>query len=154
MKRIILAVAALTALCASPAAAQKGQTSANYGEITLAPGFTPDPGLVNLRAGGSTSASYLSSGCSGYVTDSPDVRLNWQGDGSLSLIFSVLSKSDTTLIVRGPNGRFYCDDDSGEDNNPSLEMSPVYGLYDIWVGTYSSGDTAPAVLAVSELTSF
>src|SRR5690606_41682480 len=57
-----------------------------------------------------------------------DVRLHWSGGGNLPLIFSVSSSRDTTLVVNGPNGRWYCDDDSGEGTNPSLRFgSPMAG---------------------------
>jgi opacity protein-like surface antigen len=153
MKRLLAAAACALAV-AAPAVAQDYNADPNYGDITLSPGFTPDPNLVSLRAGGDISATSAGSGCSGYITSSPDYRLNWSGKGSLNLKISVLSKADTTLVVNGPNGEWYCDDDSGEDNNPLVTLGSVAGRYEIWVGTYSSGDPQPAVLSISELTNF
>lgn len=151
----MLLAAALCALAfAGTAAAQDYNADPNYGDITLAPGFTPDPHLVSLRAGGDISATGAGSGCSGYITNPPDFRLNWDGSGSLNLKISVLSKADTTLVVNGPNGEWYCDDDSGEDNNPLVTLESVGGRYEIWVGTYGSGDPQPAVLSISELNNF
>jgi hypothetical protein len=69
-------------------------------------------------------------------------------------MISVLSRSDTTLVVNGPNGEWYCDDDSGEDTNPLVTLGSNAGRYEIWVGTYSSGDPQPAVLSISEVASF
>lgn len=136
------------------ASAQDYNADPNYGDITLSPGFTPDPHLVSLRAGGSVSATNAGSGCSGYITSAPDFRLNWNGKGSLNIKISVLSKADTTLVVNGPNGEWYCDDDTGEDNNPLITLGSIAGRYEIWVGTYSSGDPQPAVLSISELNNF
>lgn len=148
----------LTAVCAlalaGPVAAQDFNASPNYGDITLAPGFQPDPHLVSLRAGGSISATNAGSGCSGYITNAPDFRFYWSGKGSLNIMISVLSRSDTTLVVNGPNGEWYCDDDSGEDTNPLVTLGSNAGRYEIWVGTYSSGDPQPAVLSISEVASF
>jgi hypothetical protein len=152
MKTVIAAVAAVAAIAAAgSAAAQNYSLPANYGEVTLYAGFTPDPFTVNLTAGGNIDASYsVSSSCRGYITNAPDVQLNYSA-GSLPLIISVNSGSDTTLVINGPDGRWYCDDDGGEGLNPSIRWnSPMSGAYDIWVGSYS-GNAAGATLSISEL---
>ncbi|RZJ04480.1 MAG: peptidase S1 [Brevundimonas sp.] len=156
MKTILAAViGAATLAVAAPALAQDISAEPNYGDITLSPGFTPDPHLISLRAGGDINASNISgASCSGYITSAPDFRLNWSGKGSLDLILSVVSNSDTTLIVNGPRGEWYCDDDNGDETNPSLTLRSAAGQYDIWIGTFSSGDTKPAVLSISEVSSF
>jgi len=151
---ILATAAAVTVLGAGVASAQNVNATPTYGEFRLRPGFTPDPGLLSVRAGGSISASNTFTGCTGYIASAPDLRLYWDGSGSLSLIISAVSNADTTIIVNGPDGRWYCDDDSGDDSNPSVNLSPVQGRYEIWVGTYSSGDSKPAVVSVSELSSF
>jgi len=153
MKRL-LAAAACAITLAGPAMAQDYNATPNYGDITLSPGFTPDPHLVSLRAGGTVSANSAASGCSGFITSAPDFRLNWSGKGSLNLKISVVSNSDTTLVVNGPNGEWYCDDDSGDETNPVVTLGSVSGRYEIWIGTYASGETKPAVLSISELSSF
>lgn len=156
MKTILAACGAVAlAAFALPAVAQDVSADPNYGSIDLQPGFTPDPHLVSLRAGGNIDASDISgASCSGYITNAPDFRLNWGGKGSLDLKLSVVSNSDTTLVVNGPNGEWYCDDDSGDETNPSLTLRSARGQYDIWIGTFSSGDTKPAVLSISEVSSF
>lgn len=150
----LLLVAACALAFVTPAAAQDYNAEPNYGDITLEPGFTPDPHLVRLRAGGDISATSAGSGCSGYITNAPDFRLHWDGDGSLNLKISILSKADTTLVVNGPNGEWYCDDDTGEDDNPLITLGSVAGRYEIWVGTYLSGTPQVAVLSISELNGF
>lgn len=154
MKRLLACAAAAAMALAGTASAQDYNADPNFGDITLSPGFTPDPHLISLRAGGDISATGAGSGCSGYITRAPDFRLNWSGKGSLNLKISVLSKADTTLVVNGPNGEWYCDDDGGDDNNPLVTLSSNGGRYEIWVGTYSSGDPQPAVLSISELNNF
>jgi len=126
--------------------------AANYGTVTLSAGFRPDPTRITMRAGGSIDAQNIASNCRGFVTRAPDVELSYSA-GSLPLILSVDSTSDTTLVVNGPDGRWYCDDDSGNGSlNPALHItSPMSGTYDIWVGTYSSGMSQPARLDISEL---
>ena len=138
-----------------PAQASSGpdySLTPGFGVYTLASGFTPDPFEVQLVAGGRNSASDWSGGaCAGFVADAPDVRLMFQGGSFPELYFSADSNADTTLVINGPNGDWYCDDDSGNGAlNPLVRMAPVSGQYDIWVGTYGSS-TASAVLSISEL---
>ena len=62
------------------------------------------------------------------------------------------SSADTTLVVRAPNGLWYCDDDSGQGLNPSVRFNtPMSGLYDIWVGTYGNASNQQAQINISEL---
>lgn len=126
--------------------------AANYGTLTLRAGFTPDPQVVSMRAGGSVAATNVADNCRGFVSRSPDLELSYAA-GSLPLILSVDSSVDTTLVVNGPDGRWYCDDDGGNaGTNPALQFNnPLSGTYDIWVGTYTSGMSQPASLNVSEL---
>lgn len=128
--------------------------AANYGSVALQAGFTPDPQVLSLRAGGTVNAQTVSSSCSGFVSRSPDLELSYS-PGSLPLIISVDSSADTTLVINGPDGRYYCDDDGGESGgNPSIRFDrPGAGTYDIWVGTYRSGQSQPASLYVSEVNS-
>jgi hypothetical protein len=148
------AIASSLALAAAavPAAAQNTNADPNYGTVSLRTGFAPDPRVVSLRAGGDIDAANVGSSCSGFITNAPDVRLVYSA-GSLPLIISVAADSDTTLVVNAPDGRFYCDDDSGVNGlNPSVRFnSPQSGRYEIWVGTYRSGATQPARLHISEL---
>jgi hypothetical protein len=157
VRTLAAAAAALTlSACASiPQAGGGGldyNAQPNYGTVSLQGGFTPDPYNVSLRAGGNLAAQNLSSSCRGMITSAPDVRLNFSA-GSLPLVISVNSGSDTTLVVNGPDGSWYCDDDGGVNGlNPALRWnSPQSGRYEIWVGTYSSGSSQPATLSISEL---
>ena len=140
------------ALAALPASAQDVDGRPNYGELSLDAGFADDPRIVDLAAGGDLNADRVSSDCRGFITNAPDYRLHYNS-GSLPLIISVASQSDTTLVVNGPDGSWYCDDDGGENGlNPSVRFNePLSGRYEIWVGTYSSGATQPAELHISEL---
>ena len=125
--------------------------SATYGSHRLSAGFSPDPYVVNMTSGGGNRASDVASGCNGWVASAPDYELSYSA-GSLPLILSVASNSDTTLMVNGPDGRWYCNDDGGSGTNPSLRFdNPQSGVYDIWVGSYSQGGGANANLHISEL---
>ncbi len=53
------------------------------------------------------------------------------------------------MVVAGPDGGWYCNDDAS-DQNPAVQLSdPAEGDYAIWVGTHAVGATAPARLYVS-----
>ena len=114
---------------------------ANYGSIELDGGFLPDPVIRDVSAGGNTDASRIS-GCSGYISNAPDLELNYSNP-ALELSFFVESASDATLLINGPAGNWYCNDDfsTTSDTNPGIVFEdPAPGIYDIWVGTYSSED--------------
>lgn len=150
LTRTAVAAAASALLCV-PAAAQNVNADPTYDTIRLNSGFTPDPYRVDLQSGGSIDASQTANGCRGYIANAPDVRLQFAG-GSLPLIISVDSSADTTLVINAPDGRWYCDDDSGDGYNPSVRFnSPMTGRYEIWVGTYGGASLQPATLSISEL---
>jgi hypothetical protein len=122
-----------------------------FGEISLSAGFTPDPFTVDLVAGGNIDAfEAIGGNCYGSIAEAPDYRLQYSA-GGFPLILSVLSGNDTTLVVNGPDGSWYCDDDSAGNLNPMVRFdNPSSGQYDIWVGTFGGG-TANATLNISEI---
>lgn len=155
MKTVIAAVAAVAALAAAGSvSAQDFRLPANFGSLSANYGFTPDPININVVAGGTINAgNAISSDCRGWISNAPDFEFSYNA-GNMPLIFSVNSSADTTLVINGPDGRWYCDDDGGEGLNPSLRWgSPPSGTYDIWVGSYN-GQAAQAVLSISELYSY
>jgi hypothetical protein len=154
LKKAIMAAATLATLAAIPATAQDYNAAPNYGTRVVRTGFMPDPRTVAVRAGGNISAEEaVGSHCRGYITNRPDVRVIYRAGDELPLILSVNSREDTTLIVNAPDGRWYCDDDSGNRGmNPSIRFRrPMSGRYEVWVGTYRPGPSAAARLHISEL---
>lgn len=149
-----LAVAVSLAAAALPAAAQDFNADPNYGTVRLAAGFTPDPQVIAVRSGGSLDANSISGSCRGFISSAPDVRLHYDA-GSAPLIISVAASADTTLVVNGPDGSWYCDDDSGARGlNPMVRFNePQAGRYEIWIGTYANASLQPAELHISELRS-
>ncbi|KLE35537.1 hypothetical protein [Aurantiacibacter luteus] len=155
-KKTLLAAVAMSALgLSAPAMAQDYSAEPNYGTFSIQPGFADDPRVINVQSGGSVDASGISSDCAGYISDAPDVRLNYgQGSGTLPLIIGAMADSDTTLVINAPDGSWYCDDDRGADLNPLIRFhQPQAGQYDIWVGTYGGSDLHPARLYITELES-
>jgi hypothetical protein len=150
------AAVALTVLAVTPqATAQNYNAEPNYGTVRLVTGFLPDPRVIALRAGGDRPAARINSRCRGYITRNPDVRLHYRAGDTFPLIISANSRTDTTLVVNAPDGSWHCNDDGGVGAfNPSIRFeSPTSGRYEIWVGTYNPGPTAPARLHISELRS-
>ena len=155
-KKLLAACAALTGMTIAVPAAAQPNPSANplSGTLELRAGFQPDPRVVSLRAGGHIVATTAASGCRGFISSSPDVRVVYSA-GSFPLIISVASSADTTLVVNAPDGTWHCNDDGGVNgSNPAIRFdNPRSGRYEIWVGTYRSGNTQPARLHVSEVES-
>ncbi len=144
MKKTFLTAIAIAAVASTAAIAQDYSLNPNFGTYSLNAGFLPDPSEVNIVAGGSINASRLGGSCAGNISNAPDVRLQWSG-GRMTI--GARSGSDTTLVVNGPDGSWYCNDDAN-----GLDPAMVFnqsGQYDIWVGTYNGG-TASAVLYVTE----
>lgn len=155
--RTFAAVAALAAVTtAGVAVAQNYSLNPTYGTLNLSAGFRPDPQVINLQSGGgaqgTADASRLGSPCVGIISNAPDVRLNYSS-GQYQLMISVDSSADTTLVINGPDGRWYCDDDGGNNGlNPAVTFSsPSSGQYDIWVGTYGRNTNEAAQLYISEI---
>jgi hypothetical protein len=126
----------------------------NFGSTSLSSGFVPDPHGVGVTSGGSVDVSYLGSGCRGYATSAPDYSVNYTSGAFPTLRFFFLASSgDTTMIINAPDASFYCADDSFGTLSPTIDFqNPSSGRYDIWVGSYSSGDLISGTLYVTENT--
>lgn len=152
-----IGVAVLASALGISASAQAQDYSAppSFGSVTLNAGFSPDPHVRNLTAGGSIRAETRFSSCRGSIANAPDYSLYYTA-GSFPLILTVDSNSDTTLVVNGPDAQWYCDDDGAQSPlNPLVRFNnPQSGRYDIWVGTYSQGAGVPATLFISEVGEF
>ena len=133
--------------------AQDVSAEASYGSIDLAGFFSPDPYREEILAGGSVNARDVA-GCSGYISDAPDLELGFSNPAS-QLGFFVTSDVDTTLVINDPSGDWHCNDDfdTAGGTNAGLNFSrPEAGVYDIWVGSYSEDDTfTSANLYITEL---
>ncbi len=123
-----------------------------YGAVTLRNGFLPDPFGVAVASGGPISAAQaLGGNCVGFIARAPDYRLHYEA-GESPLFISVWSRADTTLVISGPDGTWYCDDDGGVALDPLVRLeAPASGQYDIWIGTYNSADSYEADLFISEI---
>lgn len=149
--RTLLSAAALAVIIAAagPALAQNPGASGTAGSISRSAGFTPDPITVSIYSGGGIDAAQtLGGSCVGMVADAPDYEFTYEA-GSMPLTFSVASDEDTSLVVNGPDGEWYCVDDS-DGLDPVLRWArPMSGTYDIWVGAV--GQAGSSTLYITEL---
>ena len=133
---------------------------AAFGDHNLESGFTPDPYIVGMVAGGTVDVySELGGDCLGYVASAPDVNLYYgesDFDPALLRIYFIAddSMNDPTLVINDPNGRWVCMDDAVDYDSwsPMVDFeSPEAGWYTIWVGTYSEGETYSGTLYITEV---
>lgn len=121
----------------------------NFGTVSLAPGFTPDPQTSRGTAGGPIAANTWNPTCRGNVSARPDHELVLSA-AMPRLRVLVKSERDTTLVVQGPDGQYRCVDDA-EGLNPIVEGPYAAGTHRIWVGTFSSDATGvPYVIGFTE----
>lgn len=141
---------------AGPIAAQSlsiGGSSSNFGRTSLAPGFTPDPFRVSVVSGGAihVPSLNLTSGCVGYATSQPDYIIDVTGFMSYLSIY-VEGNGDTGLVINDSNGGWHCDDDSHSGTNPRVTLyNASAGQYDIWISSYSSGESIRGTLNLTEI---
>jgi hypothetical protein len=124
-----------------------------FENLTLRPGFAPDPSTVRGISGGEMSASEVATrsetatgACTGFVDAQPDHTI------VLSEVFNFLnlqveSPEDTTLIIRGPGGTWCNDDYIGK--NPGIAGQWLSGTYQIWVGSYKQNEYSPYVIRMT-----
>ncbi len=151
--------AALVVLFASPiiVVAQDYDLTPSFGTHDLVSGFEPDPAEYASYAGGSIDLSQQEdSGCVGFVSDAPDIRISYTGiEYDYPLGFITESEADTVLLINAPDGSWYCNDDYSEEFGVSAGIefiTPMEGIFDIWVGVYEEEDSyTPATLLVTEL---
>jgi len=104
---------------------------------SVAPGFMPDPQVLNGIAGGTVQASQMSPNCPGFVTPTPNHILTTNGNfASLRLVGS--AARDTTMVVSRAAGTFLCDDDGGGNFNPLIQGPAPAGAYRHEVGSIAA----------------
>ncbi|MCH8493782.1 MAG: serine protease [Idiomarina sp.] len=125
------------------------------GEVHLAALFTPDPHRVSVSAGGSVNLATTNlTNCVGFVARRPDIRLHWSGSGAdLQVYFQASNTGDAVLLINTPDGRWHCNDDANSSTlNPGLLFSNASsGVYDIWVGSYTSGEWISGNVNITEI---
>ena len=151
---IVAAIVMTIGLCAAAATTGSATTTAQqktgtaFISINLEAGFPLDPFLVSVQGGGPAAASTLAKNCTGYVPANPTVTVDFKGKADVLRAF-FHSDGDPTLVVRTPDGKFVCNDDTNRlILDPTVEISkPGPGRYDVWVGSTAAKDLVPGFLA-------
>ena len=128
--------------------------SAAFGDVELDPGFVPDPTEVAVYSGGSVDVSYID-GCTGWAATAPDLELDYGPGGDYLRIYFQAEDGigDATIIINGPDGEWYCNDDF-EGFDPAIEfIDPESGVFDIWIGSFSEGDEIDGIIGITEFSS-
>ena len=136
---------------AVPAVPPAAALQSNFGTITLATGFTPDPHVAQGTSGGAINASTWNPTCSGWVSQTPD-HIFVAPTVFANLRFLINSAQDTTLVIQKPDGTYLCADDT-EGLNPIVQGAFPPGTYKLWIGSYEQGASAAYRLGVTELSS-
>lgn len=152
MRAILLSVTVMiTASCATSGIA----TGPNYGLTPTYGSHTISSGQadvlhIRLMSGGPNDAARRIGGsCVGFIANAPDYRVYYSSQPGLPLAFRVESPHDTTLVINGPNGNWYCNDDSVGLDPEFVFSNAVQGQYDVWVGSYGTDAYLEAALTVT-----
>jgi hypothetical protein len=149
LKQTLAAAAAVVALAAPAAACPDWQGAPHFGQIDLWAGFTPDPYVRNITAGGTQDLARCGLNAAGYVTTRPDFDLYWNG-ASNQLTIAVEARADAILLINAPDGSWWYSDDYIGTNPAITFYNPQEGLYDIWVGSYDGSRRNPGRLIITE----
>lgn len=127
------------------------------GAISLSAGDAPYAAAVT--AGGEVDVRSLNltgvdgTSCNGHAPDAPQAAITLDGTARLLRLFFVANDfSDSTIVVQAPNGSFYCNDDfPGGNLNPLADIPNAGpGVYNVFVGTFSAGDSHEGVLYITQ----
>ena len=127
-----------------------------YGLADLQRGFSPDPYIVGVGAGGTFDTSAMNLAC-GFTTVAPTFAFRLSGGASEGFlrIYFVASDGgmDTKLIVHTPNQEWICINNSSNSSGVGpvldIEYAPS-GSYAVWVGMQESDTYAPGMLYITQ----
>lgn len=117
---------------------------------------TTTPVTATVVAGGDLGAYEIELGndlCTGFISAAPTYRFAWAGEAE-DLVFFFEGDTDTTLVVRDPDGHFQCNDDadSAKNLNPYLDLPPIAGQYNVWVGSFAPATPVTGTLTLATTT--
>lgn len=103
---------------------------------------------AQIFAGGDLFMPVEGDACTGYITSEPTASVDSQAE---MVSFAASAMEDLTLLVRAPDGQWFCSDDY-DGRDPGIEVSGAGdGTYSIWVGTFNVLDVpVEAVLTIEE----
>lgn len=118
------------------------------GRIEFGPETRLDPRFIFDIQPSQSEAFGMGRGCAGFITPSqPDLVISAQ-PGLPQLMVYMASEADGTLVVSGPDGTLYCNDDFEQLNPGVMIPNAPAGDYAVFAGTYS-GNGGVATLGVT-----
>ncbi|TAE60740.1 MAG: hypothetical protein EAZ76_01635 [Nostocales cyanobacterium] len=149
-----LLLAAIASMITTPVAAQK----ANFGTLTLTPGFKPETATATGYTGGTYSLSAISNRdknkkvCIGFGDPNPDHIMILEQDFNKLTVAINSGNKDTTLFIQGPDDQIIrCGDDTGRSKDASVsDRQWKKGKYKIWIGTFNPRDKFNYTLKIAE----
>lgn len=103
-----------------------------------------DVGSVDLAALNPPAEGQRVAACEGYAAAAPALTVDLTFPYPYLRVFFVGAEgTDPTLIVRMPDGQWYCNDDSFGSQNPTVDIlgSTATGQAQVWVGNWGAPDT-------------
>lgn len=117
-----------------------GAWEATGDAVALAPGFAPDPQVVQGTVVGTIAASGLDPSCAGFVSEQPNHIVDLSGDFPLLKVL-VRHTRDTALVVTDGRGNVWCGDDE-DQRFPVVSGEFAAGRYRVFVATKTEGGSS------------
>lgn len=128
-------------------------TQAKLAPASVAAG--DDPLTQEITAGGDVPAFNLDTGttaCTGFINAEPSLVFDWSGEAEALRVYFE-GDSDATMLIRGPDGAFFCNDDAdGSRNlNPLVEIAaPAEGQYSVYIGSFDPVHVVEGTLTITD----
>ncbi len=131
-----------------------------YGFADLQRGFSPDPHIVGVGAGGAFDTAQINLAC-GFTTEAPAFGFHLYGGASEGFLRIYFLPSGATsdsginigLVVHTPDQQWLCAEASSSPGGSApvvdFEFAPS-GTYTIWVGMPQSDVYAPGMLYITQ----
>ncbi|MCA9907497.1 MAG: hypothetical protein KC519_02530, partial [Anaerolineae bacterium] len=129
------------------------------GSLDLAADFEPDPLTLPMTAGGPFDLETVNpslpaqSHCVGFYNSAPNAifRLNVPLTYMRLFFLADEAGADATIVLRASDGRWYCNDDSYNAVNPTLNVigAPA-GTYQVWLGSFGLEAAIPGTFYLTQ----
>ncbi len=131
--------------------------TANFGTISLSPGSDILTSSISGYTGGSYSLSAIANRdtnnktCFGFADPNPDYIVVLEKDFSNLKLLVNSSGTDTTMLIKAPDNKIYCGDDTGKSKDASIDFKNLKaGNYKVWVGTFNANVKQNYTLTVQQ----
>jgi len=117
----------------------------------LQPGFGSRRTDWATYIGNEVDASRFGNGCVGWIGNTPNHIMTVRSPVKMTLrAFRGYHLLDPTLLIKTPDGRVLCDDNSIDGINPEISGEFPEGTYEVFVGSIGKDQTGDYFLIVTE----